>query len=264
MMSPGKSPDSARAPKPGALVPGTLDMLILKVLALEPMHGYGIMQKVEEIETRLRMPQGSLLAVMKFETGGTFDPGVKNKAGSGATGLIQFMPSTAKSLGTSTDALAKMSAEDQLDYVEKYFQPYKGRMKDLKDAYMAVLYPKAVGKPEWYPLFRQDQQPTAYSQNAGLDRDKKGMVTVGDAVAAVQRVGGERSPETMTAQAPRREAEVAPTRTASTTPPETTPEPAALAPGATDWASFLFSDQGQVAAPGTEGTGQDWAQVLFG
>ena len=65
-------------------------------------------QKVDAIEKRLKMEPGSLLAVMNFETGGTFDPAVKNRAGSGATGLIQFMPSTAKGLGTSTDALAKM------------------------------------------------------------------------------------------------------------------------------------------------------------
>ena len=30
------------ADKPSDLVQGTLDMLILKTLALEPMHGYGI------------------------------------------------------------------------------------------------------------------------------------------------------------------------------------------------------------------------------
>ena len=142
-------------------------------------------QKVDAIEQRLRMAPGSLLSVMRFETGGTFDPDVKNRMGSGATGLIQFMPATAKGLGTSTDALAKMSAEDQLDYVEKYFQPYKGKMSTLKDAYMAVLYPKAIGKPEWYPIFTSGTK--AYTQNAGLDRDKKGMVTVGDAVARVRR-----------------------------------------------------------------------------
>ena len=38
------------------------------------------------------------MAVMSFETGGTFDPGIRNAAGSGATGLIQFMPSTAAGL----------------------------------------------------------------------------------------------------------------------------------------------------------------------
>ena len=35
--------------RPSALVQGTLDMLILKTLALEPLHGYGIAQRIEQI-----------------------------------------------------------------------------------------------------------------------------------------------------------------------------------------------------------------------
>ena len=35
--------------KPGGLVQGTLDMLILRTLALEPMHGYGIGARIEQI-----------------------------------------------------------------------------------------------------------------------------------------------------------------------------------------------------------------------
>jgi PadR family transcriptional regulator, regulatory protein PadR len=35
--------------KPGSLVQGTLDMLILKTLVLEPMHGYGVVQRIEQI-----------------------------------------------------------------------------------------------------------------------------------------------------------------------------------------------------------------------
>jgi PadR family transcriptional regulator PadR len=35
--------------KPSTLVQGTLDMLILKTLALEPMHGYGIGVRIEQI-----------------------------------------------------------------------------------------------------------------------------------------------------------------------------------------------------------------------
>jgi transcriptional regulator len=31
------------------LVQGTLDMLLLRVLALEPMHGYGVTQRIEQI-----------------------------------------------------------------------------------------------------------------------------------------------------------------------------------------------------------------------
>ncbi len=37
------------ANKPSALVQGTLDMLILKTLALQPMHGYGINVRIEQM-----------------------------------------------------------------------------------------------------------------------------------------------------------------------------------------------------------------------
>ena len=37
------------ADKPSGLVQGTLDMLILKTLALEPMHGYGIGVRIEQL-----------------------------------------------------------------------------------------------------------------------------------------------------------------------------------------------------------------------
>ena len=37
------------ADKQSAVVQGTLDMLILKTLALEPMHGYGIGMRLEQI-----------------------------------------------------------------------------------------------------------------------------------------------------------------------------------------------------------------------
>ena len=40
---------------------GTLDMLILKIVALEPIHGYGIAQRLQQISKDvLQVPQGSL------------------------------------------------------------------------------------------------------------------------------------------------------------------------------------------------------------
>ena len=40
---------------------GTLDMLILKVVALGPIHGYGISQRLQQISKEaLQVPQGSL------------------------------------------------------------------------------------------------------------------------------------------------------------------------------------------------------------
>jgi transcriptional regulator len=43
------------------LLQGTLDLLILKTLALEPMHGWGIAQRIQQISREaLRLQQGSL------------------------------------------------------------------------------------------------------------------------------------------------------------------------------------------------------------
>jgi hypothetical protein len=86
------------------------------------------------------------MAVMSFESGSAFSPSVLNKAASGAVGLIQFMPATAGGLGTGTEALANLSAEAQLDFVEMHYRPWKGRLTTIEDAYMAVLLPKAVEK----------------------------------------------------------------------------------------------------------------------
>jgi hypothetical protein len=47
--------------KPSDLVQGTLDMLILKTLALEPIHGYGISVRIEQMSKGVfRLNAGSL------------------------------------------------------------------------------------------------------------------------------------------------------------------------------------------------------------
>jgi transcriptional regulator len=48
--------------KPKAdLLQGTLDLLVLKTLALEPMHGWGIAQRIQQMSRdALRVNQGSL------------------------------------------------------------------------------------------------------------------------------------------------------------------------------------------------------------
>jgi PadR family transcriptional regulator PadR len=47
--------------KPTDLVQGTLDVLILKTIALEPMHGWAISQRIHQISNEvLQVQQGSL------------------------------------------------------------------------------------------------------------------------------------------------------------------------------------------------------------
>lgn len=138
----------------------------------------GERQKVRHIVEKLNAPASmadDLMACMAWESGESFSPRIKNGAGSGATGLIQFMPKTAAGLGTNVDRLGKMTVMQQLDYVYLYFKPYRGRLKNLGDVYMSILYPRAIGKPDDYVLF---SKPTiAYRQNAGIDVNKDGLVT---------------------------------------------------------------------------------------
>jgi len=47
--------------KPTDLLPGTLDMLILKAVSLRPLHGYGVLLRIGQISNdALQIPQGSL------------------------------------------------------------------------------------------------------------------------------------------------------------------------------------------------------------
>jgi hypothetical protein len=123
-----------------------------------------------------------LMACMAFESGTTFSPSVRNGAGSGAVGLIQFMRTTAMGLGTTVDELAAMTAVGQLAYVEKYFAPYAHRIHTLSDMYMAILLPKYIGQPEDAVLFSGG---VAYRQNSGLDANRDGKVTKAEATARV-------------------------------------------------------------------------------
>src|SRR5580700_2620799 len=51
--------------KPSDLIQGTLEMLILKTLALEPMHGYGISLRIEQISKGVfRVNPGSLFPAL--------------------------------------------------------------------------------------------------------------------------------------------------------------------------------------------------------
>jgi PadR family transcriptional regulator PadR len=64
------------ADKASELVQGTLDMLILKTLALEPLHGYGIALRIEQISKGVfRVNPGSLFpAFRRLERAGWIKP----------------------------------------------------------------------------------------------------------------------------------------------------------------------------------------------
>ena len=130
--------------------------------------------KIIKISNNLKISPNWLMITINNETAGTFSPSIKNPT-STATGLIQFMEATAKSLGTTTAALAKMSNVEQLDYVENYFKPYIGQMKSVSDVYLAVFFPAALDDvdtwvfPNW-----------AAKANPIFDINKDGVLTKGE------------------------------------------------------------------------------------
>lgn len=143
--------------------------------------------KLIEIADKLGIDPNWLMWVMWFESklnpqavnyqkGDSTDP--TNRCKYRATGLIQFMPSTAVSLGTTNSDLLRMTAVQQLDYVYRYLKPYAGRMYSMIDVYFAVFFPAAINKPDEYVLQTAKLSASAIaSQNSGLDLNKDSQIT---------------------------------------------------------------------------------------
>lgn len=100
------------ADKPQELVPGTLEMLILRTLSLGPMHGYGIAQHIERTSADvIRVEKGSLYpALERLLRGGH----VTAKWGTSPTGRrARYYTITAtgrRSLGSDVSAFESMVA----------------------------------------------------------------------------------------------------------------------------------------------------------
>jgi len=122
------------------------------VIAGDIVKAYGIGEDlalaIAEMANDLDIDPYALANVINFESG--FNPAAKNPSSS-ASGLIQFIESTAQRLGTSTAALRQMGAVQQMTYVRAYFAPFD----DLRRAHavaMAVFYPKAITWPSFRPF----------------------------------------------------------------------------------------------------------------
>ncbi len=167
--------------------------------------------KLQNISALLGVNPDWIMALMNSETGGSFNPQIVNKQAAStngydengkiikpsgvpdstnsfersryrATGLIQFMPSTAKHLGTTNQQLYNLSNVDQLDYVYHYFQPVAGKLKNYADLYLYAFYPYAVGKPDDYIIGSEKGMDFARRivQENPLDVNKDGVLTVGE------------------------------------------------------------------------------------
>ena len=135
----------------------------------------GFTNRLNQVSNALGVQANWLMTVFYAES--KVNPKALNNS-SGASGLIQFLPSTAKALGTTTAIIRQSTATKQLDWVYAYFLPYKSKLKTVYDCYFAVFYPAALGKSDGTVIFRTGQ--TGYTQNKGLDVDGDGSITVGN------------------------------------------------------------------------------------
>lgn len=144
----------------------------------------GFARELKAMAESLNLDPNGIAAVMSIESG--FKAAARNST-SGATGLIQFMPSTAAHLGTSTPSLARMSAIEQLAFVKKFYAPFaKSIRKDEPgDYYMATFMPAFVAAPETTVLSTAGHP--IYDQNRGLDGDGDGTLTVGDVTRKIEQ-----------------------------------------------------------------------------
>lgn len=140
------------------------------------------LQAFEQTASIIDVHPNWLGAVMQFESG--FNPAARN-ALSNATGLIQFMPSTAARLGTSIEALRGMSFSQQLQYVIKYFGEKAG-LRSLEDTYLKVFYPVAIGHADDWVVANEGS--AVYSQNRGFDTSHKGYITKSDITSTIRGV----------------------------------------------------------------------------
>jgi hypothetical protein len=124
--------------------------------------------RVGEVADNLGVDSSALIKIMNKESG--LKPHAQNPR-TKATGLIQFMPKTAERLGTTVDELKDMSALEQMDYVEQYFRPYRGKVHNYEDLYLVTFFPAALGKPEdWVMRTKKTSAELISKQNPVIAR----------------------------------------------------------------------------------------------
>jgi len=139
---------------------------------------------------RIQCDPLDLLGVMMNEIG--VKANARNPT-SNASGLIQFLPSTLAGLGypDTPDDFRQLNADEQLPYVEAFFQPYVHfGLNSAARVYLAVFLPSALKQnPNNKTMIAQKGGLNAaiYDQNRGLDANFDGKITVGELQQAIER-----------------------------------------------------------------------------
>src|ERR1700692_3098036 len=93
------------------LLQGTLDMLVLKIVALEPAHGYGIAQRIQQIsDAVLQVQQGSLYpALHRLEKRGWLEADWGESDKGGQARFYRLSAESRKQLAAEEDTWNRLS-----------------------------------------------------------------------------------------------------------------------------------------------------------
>lgn len=142
-------------------------------------------EAVNALAQKYNIDANDLIGLMHSESG--VNPQARNR--SGATGLIQFMPNTARALGTSTDALYGMNRTQQVAWVDRYFAMNRlPRGATAGNLYASVFLPAYTSRPPNFVVARRGGPNDAganpngswYAQNSGLDLNRDGGITIAE------------------------------------------------------------------------------------
>jgi PadR family transcriptional regulator PadR len=99
---------------------GTLDMLILQIVSLEPLHGYGIAQRVDQISRSVvQVNQGSLYpALHRLELRGWLKAEWKESETGREAKFYSLTPSGRKQLASEKHSWARLAGAVQLIFDE--------------------------------------------------------------------------------------------------------------------------------------------------
>jgi hypothetical protein len=147
--------------------------------------------ELQAVAKRLKIEPAWLLNVMASES--LFNPAARNRLpGQTATGLLQFIEDTAQGLGTTTEAISRMSPVEQLRLVEKYLSPFRCRLNSLADVYSAVFrgfIAEGGNTSVVAPLSNSNKERRIYSLNKWLDFNGDGKITKGELALAAFSIG---------------------------------------------------------------------------
>jgi hypothetical protein len=160
---------------------------LIKILSDQPNFWI----ELQAIAKRLKTEPAWLLNVMASES--MFNPAARyGLPGQTATGLLQFIEDTAQGLGTTTEAIRRMSPVQQLRLVEKYLAPFRGHLNSLADVYSALFrgfVAEGGAASIVAPLNDSNKERRIYSLNRWLDFNGDGKITKGELALAAFSVG---------------------------------------------------------------------------